>query len=84
MARPKGQPKIGGRVKGTPNKLSMAAKEAIQLAFDKIGGVDRLISWALEDSDNLKVFYTSLYSKLIPLEHAGSVGLSVEIIRLSE
>lgn len=31
MARPKGQPKIGGRVKGTPNKATADIKALAQL-----------------------------------------------------
>lgn len=30
MARKKGTPKTGGRTKGTPNKLSATAREAIE------------------------------------------------------
>ena len=33
-----GQPKISGRQQGTPNKVSVSAKEAFQLAFDANGG----------------------------------------------
>jgi hypothetical protein len=43
----------------------MAAKTAFQMAFDKIGGWERLAEWAASDPDNLKEFY-KLYSKLIP------------------
>ena len=56
-----------GRPKGTPNKLTRAAKEAFQLAFDQLGGVDKMVEWAQSDPDNLKAFY-SLYSKLIPVD----------------
>jgi hypothetical protein len=54
-----------GRPAGTPNKSTMAAKTAFQMAFDKIGGWERLAEWAASDNDNLKEFY-KLYSKLIP------------------
>jgi hypothetical protein len=54
-----------GRAKGVPNKATIAAKTAFQMAFDKIGGWERLAEWAASDNDNLKEFY-KLYSKLIP------------------
>ena len=54
-----------GRPKGVPNKTTVAAKEAFQLAFDDLGGWQGLADWAKSDPDNQKVFY-SLYSKLIP------------------
>ena len=54
-----------GRPKGVPNKSTIAAKEAFQLAFDKMGGWERLAQWAMQDSDNMKEFY-KLYARLIP------------------
>lgn len=58
----------GGRPKGSKNKTTLAAKEAFQLAFEELGGCERLVQWATEDKDNLKVFYT-LYARLIPMDH---------------
>lgn len=57
----------GGRPKGAVNKTTAKAKEAFQLAFERLGGIDRLVLWANGDPDNLRVFY-SLYSKLIPVD----------------
>lgn len=71
MARPKGQPKLGGRQKGTPNKVTTAAKDAIAQAFDRVGGVDSLVEWIETSDDNRKVFYTSVYPKLIPVQVSG-------------
>ena len=52
-----------GRPKGVPNKLTIAAKEAIELAFKGIGGVPALTEWAL---NNQTAFYTAVWSKIIP------------------
>lgn len=57
----------GGRPKGAVNKTTAKAKEAFQLAFERLGGIDRLVKWANGDPDNLRAFY-SLYSKLIPVD----------------
>lgn len=54
----------GGRKKGTPNKFTASAKEAIQLAFEGIGGVPALIEWAEKNRGD---FY-KLYARLIPLD----------------
>ena len=43
MARPKGQPKLGGRQKGTPNKVAQNAREAIAQFVD--GNAHRLVEW---------------------------------------
>lgn len=67
MAFVKGQPKIKGRTKGALNKTTVKAKEAFQMAFDQLGGVEAMAKWAKADPDNLKVFY-GLYSKLIPTD----------------
>ena len=57
----------GGRPKGAVNKTTAKAKEAFQLAFEELGGVDAMVKWAKRDPDNLRLFY-SLYSKLIPVD----------------
>lgn len=51
--RPKGQPKTGGRKKGTPNKK------------DKLGGFDTLAKLveAMEDPERLKVELAELHGK---------------------
>lgn len=54
----------GGRKKGTPNKTTVAAKEAFALAFQGMGGVPGLRKWG---SENQTEFY-KLYSKLIPVD----------------
>ena len=56
--------KTGGRQKGTPNRMTVAAKEAFQLAFDQMGGPIGLATWVTE---NPTEFY-KLYSKLIPVD----------------
>ena len=71
MAFKKGE---GGRPPGVTNKVTRAAKENFALAFEALGGMERMVQWAKSDPDNLKTFYT-LYARLIPTELAGSVEL---------
>ena len=61
----------GGRTKGTPNKIGKAAKDAIAEAAEKLGGVNRLVSWAKEDTQNEKAFWSQIYPKLLPLQLTG-------------
>lgn len=78
------EPKVGkntgnmgkGRPKGSKNKTTATAKQAIQLAAEGLGGVDRLIAWAQEDPGNEKVFWSQMYTKLLPhqVEGAGDNG----------
>ena len=57
-----------GRPKGSPNKTTALAKEAIALAADRLGGVDRLVAWAQEDEKNEHSFWSSIYPRLLPLQ----------------
>ena len=60
-----------GRPKGIPNKTTRTAKEAIAAAAEALGGAERLTAWALEDPSNERVFWGSIYPKLLPLQLQG-------------
>jgi hypothetical protein len=60
-----------GRVKGSLNKTTKTAKEAIALAAEGLGGTSRLIAWAQEDPLNERAFWSSIYPKLLPLQVSG-------------
>lgn len=60
-----------GRPKGSQNKTTRLAKEAIEKAAEGLGGVDRMIAWAKEDPSNEKVFWSQMYTKLLPVQVAG-------------
>lgn len=64
--------KTGGRQKGTPNKRTAAAKEAIEMVFDGLGGAEALQEWARSDPDNLKAFYVQVWPKVLPLQVNGA------------
>lgn len=70
MPRPKGTPKTGGRKAGTPNKSTKNAREAFQLAYEGLGGVQKLTEWAKENQTE----FFKLYARLIPVEHVGEGG----------
>jgi hypothetical protein len=70
--RKPGTPKTGGRQKGTTNKVTALAKDAIAAAADRLGGVDRLVEWVREDASNERVFWGQIYPKLLPLQVAGA------------
>ena len=77
--RPKGIPKTGGRQKGTPNKATASVKEALQLAFEGIGGTAKLQEWAQENPTK----FFEIWSKLLPqevkaeLDHSGNINISI-------
>jgi hypothetical protein len=82
-------PKIGpnrgnagkGRPKGSLNKTTIIAKEAIANAAEKLGGVDRLVAWAKEDEKNEHTFWGTIYPKLLPLQVDANVSARIEEVR---
>lgn len=62
----------GGRAKGTPNKTTVAVKEALLEAFERGGGVDALVVWMKEERGE---FY-KLWSKLLPQDISSKVEIT--------
>lgn len=69
-----------GRPKGSPNKVTKAAKDAIAEAAEKLGGVNRLVTWAQEDAKNEHAFWATIYPKLLPLQVTGEGGGAVGVV----
>lgn len=72
------QPKGGSR-KGCPNKTTKAAKDAIALAAERLGGAARLVAWAKEHPANERIFWGTIYPKLLPLQVTGDGGAPLRI-----
>lgn len=72
-----------GRPKGALNKTTKAAKDAIAQAAEELGGADRLVAWAKEDPANERIFWGSIYPKLLPLQVTGEGGqpLTIQIVK---
>lgn len=64
VGKPKGLPKSGGRVKGTPNKLTAQVKEMILKALDEAGGVEYLVEQARLSPSA----FLALVGKVLPLQ----------------
>lgn len=73
-----------GRPKGVPNKTTRSAREAMELAFQGLGGVPKLTEWA---KDNPTEFYR-LWGRLIPAEvqHASDPAhpMTLEVVFRNE
>ncbi len=76
----KGRTKTGGRQKGTLNKTTQAAKDAIAMAAERLGGVDRLVQWVQEEPANERLFWSSIYPKLIPVQVTGEGGGPLQVV----
>lgn len=57
-----------GRKAGAVNKTTAAAKSAIETAAEGLGGAKRLQEWAQSDPLNERVFWSQIYTKLLPLQ----------------
>jgi hypothetical protein len=62
----------------TTTEVTPEARSAIAMAFEGVGGVAGLIKWARTSAHARSVFYTQLYSKLIPLTVQGQVNTAVD------
>jgi len=49
-------------------------REAIAQAFDEIGGVSALADWVSASDDNRKIFYSTIYPKILALDFGGESG----------
>ena len=65
--------KTGGRVKGTPNKLTGQVKEMILEALDQKGGVKYLV----QQADANPTAFLSLVGKLIPTDVKADISLKI-------
>jgi hypothetical protein len=59
-----------GRAKGTPNKITLSVREAIERAFDKLGGTDYLVHVGQSDPRT----FCALLSKLLPTRLSNADG----------
>ena len=63
-----------GRKKGTPNVVTAKLKDAIENAFNEVGGQEYLVKVAKED---VRTFCT-LLGKVLPTQLEGDLGLTLK------
>lgn len=73
----------GGRQKGTPNKVTVEVKEALQAAFEGIGGVPKLQAWAKEEPGEFYKLWVKTLPQQIRSEHTGKDGGPIETRELT-
>jgi len=74
-----GHPGGPGRPKGVPNKTTRLAKAVIAEAADRLGGPDRLVEWAKENPANERVFWGTIYPKLLPLQVSAEIEGNIAV-----
>ena len=76
MSYTPGKPKTGGRQPGTPNRLTGAFKEAVQIVYNGLGGHEAFLEWAREN----RTEYYRIASRLIPTEMRQDEDRTVHVI----
>lgn len=71
-----GKPKTGGRQAGTPNKVTGAFREAVQIVYDGLGGHLEFLKWARENQTD---FY-KIAARLIPVEVRSEEDRTVTVV----
>lgn len=71
--------KTGGRQKGTPNKLTQDAKEAIEFVAQGLGGAEGMLTWAQEDKTNERIFWSNIYPRILPKEVKAEVDAQLVV-----
>ena len=71
--------KTGGRLPGSPNRMTSEVRDAILQVADDLGGPSRMLAWAREAPEHEKIFWSSIYPKLLPRDmNIGVSGVSLE------
>ncbi len=83
MARPKGQPKLGGRQKGTPNKTTSDLREFIQELLDD-NREQIALDFALLPAVKKLEMFEKLCGYLIPKQSATSTKLDITTLSDAE
>ena len=76
------RPPNAGRKKGTPNRMTVAIKDAVLAAFHGVGGQAYLEKMARSKIGANKRAMLSMFSKLIPLEVTGKDGGPVSTVHV--
>jgi hypothetical protein len=63
----KGDPRNKGRPVGSHNRLTRSAREAIEYCALQLGGGQRLYRWCKESKTNERIFWSSIYPRLLPV-----------------
>jgi hypothetical protein len=60
--------------------ITGVSKEVIAQVAENIGGVARMTKWVRESKENERAFWTSIYTKLLPLQVAGDQDNPLQVI----
>jgi len=80
----KGQPKTGGRTKGTPNKTTALLKDAILQAAEQAGDKEGMIGYLKKQATENPGPFMSLLGKVLPMQVEGvEDGNPIKVTRIT-
>ena len=68
----------GGSRAGIPNKTTAEVKQALEYAFEKIGGQQKLAEWAQSKPELFYPLWSKLLPKDVKVEHSGQVDIMLK------
>lgn len=77
MARQKGSPKLGGRAKGVPNKVTLELRERIRLFLEDNFALIEIDFQTLKSEKRIELFEKYL-KFVLPTLQSAEIGLSLE------
>ena len=82
--KPKNRGNAGkGRPRGARNKTTLLAKEAIARAAEGLGGVKGLVTWAKKSEENERIFWSAIYTKLLPLKVDSEIEMGTRLAEVA-
>lgn len=73
--------KTGGRRKGSLNKTTQGVKQALEMAFEQMGGVPTLLTWAKAEPTEFYKLWGKLIPKDLELSGKGGGALVIRVVR---
>lgn len=74
--------KRGGTKRG-PNKVTATAKAMIEAVAASLGGAERMAAWAQEAPENERVFWGTIFPRLLPLQVNGPGEEGEHLVKVS-
>jgi hypothetical protein len=79
----KGQPKTGGRKRGTPNKTTALLKDAVLQAAEQAGDKEGLVGYLTTQAKDNPAAFMTLLGKVLPLQNPTSNDENDEAVGIS-
>jgi hypothetical protein len=58
---------------------NVGAREAVALAFERIGGWEELVRWVEESDHNREIFFARIWPRLLPLKMSSEAASQVVV-----